>query len=300
MRLGMVGLGRMGGNMTVRLQRAGNQVVAFDPSPEAVSRTTESGAEGASSLEDLVGKLEAPRVVWLMVPAGEITDGTVKRLGGLLSKGDVIVDGGNSYYKDSMQRATSLAGRGISFLDCGTSGGVWGLENGYCLMVGGDAQAVSVVEPAFLALAPEGGYAHVGASGSGHFTKMVHNGIEYGLLAAYGEGFEILHASEFDLDLEQLAAIWRYGSVVRSWLLELLHDALEKDPSLEKIRGYVEDSGEGRWTILAALEENVPAPFTALSLFARFASRQDESFSAKVIAALRNEFGGHAVKAEGG
>jgi 6-phosphogluconate dehydrogenase len=300
MKLGMVGLGRMGGNMTVRLQRAGNQVVAFDPSPEAVSRTTESGAEGASSLEDLVGKLEAPRVVWLMVPAGEITDGTVKRLGGLLSKGDVIVDGGNSYYKDSMQRATSLAGRGISFLDCGTSGGVWGLENGYCLMVGGDAQAVSVVEPAFLALAPEGGYAHVGASGSGHFTKMVHNGIEYGLLAAYGEGFEILHASEFDLDLEQLAAIWRYGSVVRSWLLELLHDALEKDPSLEKIRGYVEDSGEGRWTILAALEENVPAPFTALSLFARFASRQDESFSAKVIAALRNEFGGHAVKAEGG
>ncbi|MDP9295975.1 MAG: decarboxylating 6-phosphogluconate dehydrogenase [Actinomycetota bacterium] len=300
MKLGMVGLGRMGGNMTVRLQRAGHHVVAFDPSPKAVSRTTESGAEGASSLEDLVGKLGAPRVVWLMVPAGEITEGTVKRLSGLLSEGDVIVDGGNSYYKDSMQRATSLRGRGIRFLDCGTSGGVWGLEHGYCLMVGGDAQAVSLVEPAFLALAPEGGYAHVGTSGAGHFTKMVHNGIEYGLLAAYGEGFEILNASEFDLDLEQLAAIWRYGSVVRSWLLELLHDALEKDPSLEKIRGYVEDSGEGRWMILAALEENVPAPFTALSLFARFASRQDESFSAKVIAALRNEFGGHAVKTEGG
>jgi 6-phosphogluconate dehydrogenase len=286
--------------MTVRLQRAGHQVVAFDPDPHAVSRTTESGAEGASSLEDLAGKLEAPRVVWLMVPAGEITDTTVSELGERLSAGDVIVDGGNSYYKDSMQRATSLAERGIRFLDCGTSGGVWGLENGYCLMVGGDAEAVGVVEPAFLALAPEGGYAHVGASGAGHFTKMVHNGIEYGLLAAYGEGFEILNASEFDVDLEQLAAIWRYGSVVRSWLLELLHDALEKDPSLEKIRGYVEDSGEGRWTVLAALEENVPAPFTALSLFARFASRQDESFSAKVIAALRNEFGGHAVKTEGG
>ncbi|MDP9243118.1 MAG: decarboxylating 6-phosphogluconate dehydrogenase [Actinomycetota bacterium] len=300
MKLGMVGLGRMGGNMTVRLQRAGHQVVAFDPSPEAVSRAAGSGAEGASSLEDLAGKLEAPRVVWLMVPAGEITDTTVLELGERLSAGDVIVDGGNSNYKDSMQRATSLAERGIRFLDCGTSGGVWGLENGYCLMVGGDAEAVGVVEPAFLALAPEGGYAHVGASGAGHFTKMVHNGIEYGLLAAYGEGFEILQASEFDVDLEQLAAIWRYGSVVRSWLLELLHDALEKDPSLEKIRGFVEDSGEGRWTILAAMEENVPAPITALSLFARFASRQEESFSAKVIAALRNEFGGHAVKTEGG
>jgi 6-phosphogluconate dehydrogenase len=300
MKLGMVGLGRMGGNMTARLQRHGHEVVAFDPNPDAVSRTAESGAEGAVSLQELVSKLSAPRVVWLMVPAGEVTDENVSALGDLLSEGDVIVDGGNSYYKDSMKRASSLAERGIRFLDCGTSGGIWGLENGYCLMVGGAADAAAIVEPAFLALAPEAGYAHVGASGAGHFTKMVHNGIEYGLLAAYGEGFEILHASEFDVDLEQLAGIWRYGSVVRSWLLELLHDALEKDPSLASIRGYVEDSGEGRWTVLAAMEENVPAPIAALSLFQRFASRQDESFSAKVIAALRNEFGGHPVKSEGG
>ena len=299
MKLGMVGLGRMGGNMTARLQKSGHEVVAFDPSPDAVSKATETGAEGASSLKELVSKLDAPRVVWLMVPAGEITDSTISSLSELLSEGDIVVDGGNSYYKDSMARATSLAERGIRFLDCGTSGGVWGLANGYCLMVGGNDEAVKVVEPAFRALAPEDGYAHVGRSGAGHFTKMVHNGIEYGLLAAYGEGFEILQASDFDLDLLDIAGIWRYGSVVRSWLLELLHDAFEKDPSLEEIRGYVDDSGEGRWTIWAAMEENVPAPITSIALFNRFASRQKESFSAKVIAALRNEFGGHAVKAEG-
>ena len=300
MKLGMVGLGRMGGNMALRLIRGGHEVVAFDPSPEAVGRTRAAGAAGAASLAGLVAELDAPRVVWLMVPAGDVTEQTVGELGGLLSKGDVLVDGGNSFYKDSMRRAEQLAAEGIRFLDCGTSGGVWGLENGYCLMVGGDVDAVKTVEPAFLTLAPERGYAHVGRSGAGHFTKMVHNGIEYGMLAAYGEGFEILEKSEFDLDLLQVASIWRYGSVVRSWLLELLHDALEKDPMLDRIKGFVEDSGEGRWTVQAAIDEAVPTPVIALSLFSRFASRQDESFSAKVIAALRNEFGGHAVKTEGG
>jgi len=300
MKLGMVGLGRMGGNMTARLLQHGHEVVAFDPSPEAIDRTIQAGAAGASSLQDLVSRLEAPRVVWLMVPAGEITETTVRELGGLLSSGDVVVDGGNSFYKDSLRRAGQLEAAGIRFVDCGTSGGIWGLENGYCLMVGGDRSAVKLVEPAFLALAPEGGYAHVGPSGAGHFVKMVHNGIEYGLLAAYGEGFEILQRSGFDLDLLRIASIWRYGSVVRSWLLDLLNEALEKDPQLERIKGYVEDSGEGRWTVQAAIDENVPAPVTAVALFNRFSSRQEESFSAKVIAALRNEFGGHAVKTEEG
>jgi 6-phosphogluconate dehydrogenase len=299
MRLGMVGLGRMGGNMTARLIRGGHEVVAFDPSAGAVAAATTAGATAAGSLAELVGALRPPRVVWLMVPAGEVTESTVRELAGLLSSGDVVVDGGNSFYKDSIRRGQQLASGGIRLLDCGTSGGVWGLANGYCLMVGGDDDAVGLVEPAFLSLAPEGGYAHVGELGAGHFTKMVHNGIEYGLLAAYGEGFEILERSAFDLDLERVAGIWRYGSVVRSWLLELLHDALERDPGLESIKGWVADSGEGRWTVQAAMDEDVPAPVTALALFARFASRQDESFSAKVIAALRNEFGGHAVKAEG-
>jgi 6-phosphogluconate dehydrogenase len=300
MKLGMVGLGRMGGNMTVRLLRGGHEVVVFDPGADAVARATAAGAIGASSLADLCAKLEgSPRVVWLMVPSGDVTEQTVREVGGLLSSGDVVVDGGNSFYKDSQRRGEQLAATGVRFVDCGTSGGVWGLDNGYCLMVGGEGEAIAAVEPAFLALAPEGGYAHVGRLGAGHFTKMVHNGIEYGLLAAYGEGFEILEKSEFSLDLQQLAGIWRYGSVVRSWLLELLHDALEKDPQLASIRGYVEDSGEGRWTVQAAIDEKVPAPVTAMALFARFASRQDESFSAKVVAALRNEFGGHAVKPEG-
>jgi 6-phosphogluconate dehydrogenase len=296
----MVGLGRMGGNMTVRLLGGGHHVVALDPSADALAAAAQAGATGASSLAELVGALDAPRVVWLMVPAGDVTESTVRELGGLLSDGDIVVDGGNSHYKDSRRRAEQLSAGGIRFLDCGTSGGIWGLANGYCLMVGGDAEAVAMVEPAFLTLAPEGGYAHVGPSGAGHFTKMVHNGIEYGLLAAYGEGFEILERSGFDLDLERIAGIWRYGSVVRSWLLELLHDALEKDPGLASIKGWVADSGEGRWTVEAAIEEDVPAPITATALFQRFASRQDESFSAKVIAALRQEFGGHAVEAEPG
>ena len=300
MKLGMVGLGRMGGNMTARLRQHGHDVVAFDPSSEAVERAVGAGAEGAASLAELCAKLPSPKVVWLMVPAGEITEDTVRELGGILAEGDVVVDGGNSDWRDSQRRAGQLAAGGIRFLDCGTSGGIWGLANGYCLMVGGHADAVAMAEPVFRALAPEDGYAHVGPSGAGHFVKMVHNGIEYGLLAAYGEGFEILERSAFDLDLTAIAGIWRNGSVVRSWLLELLHDALEKDPGLASVRGYVEDSGEGRWTLEAAMAEDVPAPITALALFARFASRQDESFSAKAIAALRNEFGGHAVKPETG
>jgi 6-phosphogluconate dehydrogenase len=295
-KLGMVGLGRMGGNMTARLQQRGHQVVALDPSADAVERAVAVGAQGASTLAEMCSALPSPKVVWLMVPAGDVTEATVGELGGILGDGDVIVDGGNSNWRDSQRRAEQLAVGGIRFLDCGTSGGVWGLANGYCLMVGGNADAVAVAEPAFRALAPDDGYAHVGPSGSGHFVKMVHNGIEYGLLAAYGEGFEILERSSFDLDLEAIAGIWRHGSVVRSWLLELLHDALVNDPDLAGIRGYVDDSGEGRWTLQAALDEDVPAPITAMALFSRFASRQDESFSAKVIAALRNEFGGHAVK----
>ena len=300
MKLGMVGLGRMGGNMTARLVQHGHEVVAFDPAPEAVEQAALAGAERASSLADLCAKLPSPKVVWLMVPAGDITEDSVRELGGILGNGDVVIDGGNSNWHDSVRRAEQLGAGGIRFLDAGTSGGVWGLANGYCLMVGGEAEAIAVAEPVFMALAPEGGYAHVGPSGAGHFTKMVHNGIEYGMLAAYGEGFEIMETSPFDLDLEVIAGIWRNGSVVRSWLLDLLHDALEKDPDLASIRGYVDDSGEGRWALQAAIDQDVPAPIIAAALFSRFASRQDESFSAKVITALRNEFGGHAVKPEAG
>ena len=296
MKLGMIGLGRMGGNMVVRLLRHGHEVVAFARTEASRAKAASMGADAAPSLAALVERLPSPRVAWTMVPAGDTTESVVGELSGLLEAGDVIVDGGNSNFRDTKRRAAELEERGIHLLDCGTSGGIWGLENGYCLMVGGEREAVRIVEPAFLALAPEGGYAHVGPSGSGHFTKMVHNGIEYGMLEAFGEGFEILERSEFDLDLESVAGIWRYGSVVRSWLLELLHDALERDPRLERVRGYVEDSGEGRWTVQAAIDQGVPAYVIASSLFARFASRRDESFSAKVIAALRREFGGHAVK----
>jgi 6-phosphogluconate dehydrogenase len=298
MRIGMVGLGRMGGNMTVRLIRFGHQVVAFDPSEEALRNAEAAGAEAARSLDELISRLDSPRAVWIMVPAGPITEKTLEGLAAAMSEGDVIIDGGNTNWKESIQHAEQLKTRGITFLDCGTSGGVWGLANGYCLMVGGDRAAFERLEPIFSALAPQDGYAHVGAPGAGHFVKMVHNGIEYGLLAAYGEGFEILRNAELDLDLPTIAGIWRYGSVVRSWLLELLVDAFRRDPELGGVSGYVEDSGEGRWTVQAAIEENVPAPVTALALFNRFASRQDESYSAKVIAALRQEFGGHAIKQE--
>jgi 6-phosphogluconate dehydrogenase len=298
MRIGMVGLGRMGGNMTVRLQRFGHQVVAFDPNPDARARVAQVGAEEAASLGELVSKLETPRVVWIMVPAGPITDSTLAALATSMSQGDVIIDGGNSNWKESIRSSGQLKDRGIALLDCGTSGGVWGLDNGYCLMIGGDREAFERAQPVFKALAPEDGYAYVGPSGAGHFVKMVHNGIEYGLLAAYGEGFEILRRSKYDLDLREIAGIWRYGSVVRSWLLDLLYDAFQRDDDLDHVRGWVMDSGEGRWTVEAAIEEEVPAPITAFSLFARFASRQEESYAAKVIAALRNEFGGHAIKTE--
>ena len=298
MQIGMVGLGRMGANMTTRLARGGHEVVVFDRDPAAVKRSAGDGVVGGSSLGEMVAKLRAPRAVWIMVPAGEPTDSTVNALLELLQSGDAIVDGGNSRWTDSKARHARCAAKGVAFVDAGTSGGVWGLENGYCLMVGGDAEAVARVAPAFRTLAPEGGYAHVGPSGAGHFSKMVHNGIEYGMLAAYGEGFEILEKSEYDYDLHQLASIWRYGSVVRSWLLDLLELALAGDPDLAKVKGWVADSGEGRWTVQAAIDEDVPAPVITLALLSRFVSRQDESFSAKVIAALRNQFGGHAIKAE--
>jgi 6-phosphogluconate dehydrogenase len=289
-RIGLVGLGRMGANMAERLRRHGHEV-------ETYART--DPARTVTSLEELVSRLEPPRVVWLMVPAGEATEGAYETMLGLLDEGDVLVDGGNSNFRDSQRRGQGAAEKGIRFLDAGVSGGVWGLEGGYCVMVGGDAEAFAVIEPLCRDLTDPGGYAHVGANGAGHFTKMVHNGIEYGMMQSFAEGFEIMNASEFELDLRQLSALWQHGSVVRSWLLELLERALEEDPGLEGIRGYVEDSGEGRWTVQAAIDERVPAPVITASLFARFASRQDESFAAKVNAALRNQFGGHAVKRTG-
>lgn len=297
MKLGMIGLGKMGANMVKRLTRGGHAVVAFSRGEERARRAAEdAGAEWASSPAALAGKLSAPRVVWLMIPAGDPVDQTIAVLKPHLAGGDVVIDGGNSYYRDSLRRANELEESGIVFLDAGTSGGVWGLENGYCLMVGGDEPACKALEPIFTTLAPKDGYARVGPAGAGHFVKMVHNAIEYSMLQGIGEGFELLHASDFDLDLARIAELWRHGSVVRSWLLDLLTDALGKDPGLEKIQGWVEDSGEGRWTLIEAINRAVPAPALADSLFARFRSRQKNSFSARTIAALRNEFGGHAVK----
>jgi 6-phosphogluconate dehydrogenase len=285
--LGMVGLGRMGSGMTGRLQQDGHDVKTYDPKVEST----------AGSLEELASQLEKPRAAWLMIPAGKITEDAFQELLGILEPGDTIVDGGNSNFRDSQRRHREAAERSLHFVDAGVSGGIWGIENGFCLMVGGDDEPVQRLEPIFKSLAPHDGYSHVGPSGAGHFVKMVHNGIEYGLMQAYGEGFEIMRASEFDLDLHEIAGIWRYGSVVRSWLLELLHAAFEQQgKDLEKIEGYVEDSGECRWTIFEAINESVPAPAISAALYARFASRQDESFAAKVAAALRNQFGGHAVK----
>lgn len=299
MQLGMVGLGRMGANMVTRLLRGGHEVVVWARTQSSVQKAAAGGATPSNGLEDLVSKLtQTPRVVWVMVPAGAATDQTIDGLARLLKRGDIIIDGGNSNYQDGLQAYARCKAHGVSLVDAGTSGGIWGLEEGYCLMVGGDAEAVARCEPIFKTLAPEGGYAHVGAPGAGHFSKMVHNGVEYGMLQAYGEGFEILRKSAFDYDLERIAELWRHGSVVRSWLLDLAVRAFAEDPNLEKIAGYVEDTGEGRWTVQAAIDENVPAPVITLSLLARLASRQDESFSAKVIAALRNQFGGHAMKTE--
>jgi 6-phosphogluconate dehydrogenase len=298
MRLGMVGLGKMGGNMVQRLLRGGHEVAVYDLDAALTQKIGAlPGAAAVSSLEAMAAALEAPRVVWVMVPAGNPTEATLKTLAGALQPGDVLIDGGNSNFHDTRRRAAELAERGIRFVDAGTSGGVWGLENGYCLMVGGSEEAVRLVEPAFRTLAPEDGYLHVGPSGAGHFTKMVHNGIEYGLLQAYAEGFEIMHASEFPLDLRAIAGLWNHGSVVRSWLLELLERAYATEgQELERIRGWVADSGEGRWTVETALDLDVPAPVITMSLLARFRSRQEESYGAQVIAALRNQFGGHAVK----
>jgi len=297
MQLAMIGLGRMGGNMTERLMRDGHRVVVFDRSPEVVQKYVEMGAEGAAAPADLVAKLTVPRIVWIMVPAGKPVDDTIAALIPGLSKGDVVIDGGNSNFHDSMRRAAELKEKGIHFVDSGTSGGIWGLENGYCLMIGASSEAFALSEPIFRSLAPPDGYAHMGPPGSGHYVKMIHNGIEYGILQAYAEGYEILHASkDFKLDLHAIAAVWNHGSVVRSWMNELAEIAFERDVSLDALKGYVEDSGEGRWTVQEAIDLDVPAPVITLSLLARLRSRQADSFSAKVIAALRNEFGGHAVK----
>jgi 6-phosphogluconate dehydrogenase len=297
MQLAMIGLGRMGSNMVRRLLRGGHELVVYDRSSEAMTELLPLGAQGASDLPDLCARLRPPRVIWMMIPAGPTVDDTITELSGHLAAGDILIDGGNSNFHDTMRRASQARERGIELVDCGTSGGVWGLENGYCLMVGGPANAVSRCEPAFNTLAPANGYAHVGPSGAGHYVKMIHNGIEYGMLQAYAEGYQILHhSSDFQLDLRQIAAVWNRGSVIRSWLNELAERAFAGNPALEGIRGYVEDSGEGRWTVQEAIDLNVPAPVITLSLLARFRSRQEESFSAKVIAALRHEFGGHAVK----
>lgn len=299
MELGMIGLGRMGGNMARRLLKGGHRVIVYDPVPEAMQALVEQGAVGTTSIAELTSRLGAPRAVWLMVPAGETTEKTVTEAATYLSAGDCLIDGGNSYYKDSMRRAAMLAERNLGFLDVGTSGGIWGLEEGYCLMIGGELTAFQRLEPIFQTLAParDKGYGYVGPSGAGHFVKMVHNGIEYGLMEAYAEGFELMQAKrEFDLDLEKVAGIWRDGSVVRSWLLDLVAAALGEDAELENIQAYVEDSGEGRWAAQESVELAVPAPVIIQSLQARFRSRQEQPFGAKLLAALRKQFGGHAVK----
>ncbi len=297
MELAIVGLGRMGGNMARRLHVAGHRVVAFNRSPDKTTDIMGEGLDGAFTPQDVVAKLTAPRIVWLMVPAGDATQATLEEFAALLKPGDTIVDGGNSNFHDTKRRYDELKPRGINYVDAGISGGIWGLKNGYGTMVGGDPEAVKPLEPIFLALAPTGGYVHCGPSGSGHYTKMVHNGIEYGLMQAYAEGFEILHASEYPIDLEAVAKAWQYGTVIRSWLLELAGLAFEQHgEDLGDIRGWVEDSGEGRWTVQEAMDLDVPAPVITLSLLTRFRSRQEESYAARVLAALRNQFGGHAVK----
>jgi 6-phosphogluconate dehydrogenase len=299
--LAIVGLGRMGGNMVRRLHLGGHRVVAYNRTPAKTREIVAEGIEGAFTPEEVCTKLEPPRVVWIMVPAGAATEQTIAEFLPHLSPGDTIVDGGNANFHDSKRRHTELKAKGIRFVDAGISGGIWGLKNGYGTMVGGDREDVEPLEPIFSALAPPGGYIHCGPAGSGHYVKMVHNGIEYGMLQAYAEGFELLHASDFRLDLREIAHLWNQGSVVRSWLCELAERAFEAEGSeLHGIRGYVEDSGEGRWTVLDALDKDVPAPVITLSLMARFGSRQPESYAAKMIAALRNQFGGHAVQASGG
>jgi 6-phosphogluconate dehydrogenase len=300
MQLAMIGLGKMGANMVERLLEGGHEVVVFDRSADAVKASVAKGAAGCASLEEVVKALTPPRAVWVMVPSGPPTIQTIDALGGLLSPGDAVIDGGNSYWKDGQEQAKRLKAKGVDLVDAGTSGGVWGLKVGYCLMVGGDAATCKRLEPIFLTLAPKDGYLYVGPPGAGHFVKMVHNGVEYAMLQAYGEGFELIRASEFGdgVDLGKLSHLWNQGSVIRSWLLELAELAFQADPKLDKIEGYVDDTGEGRWTVKDSIDLAVPAPTIALSLMMRFRSRQQDSFSAKVIAALRNQFGGHAVRAE--
>jgi 6-phosphogluconate dehydrogenase len=299
MEIGMIGLGKMGGNMTTRLLQGGHQVVATARSEDSIRTAEAAGAQAAYSTDELVSKLEPPRAVWVMVPAGKPTESVILSLSERLSARDILIDGGNSNYKDTIQRGKMLAEKGIQLVDVGTSGGVWGLEQGYSMMAGGENEAVERIRPVLetLAPAPDKGWGHVGPVGAGHFVKMVHNGIEYGMMQAYAEGFEIMRAKDgFDLDLHQIAEIWRYGSVVRSWLLDLTSSALGDNPELEGIKGWVADSGEGRWTVFEAIDLDVPAPVITQSLLARFVSRQEESFAAKLLAAMRNQFGGHAVR----
>ena len=299
MRIGFVGLGRMGANMVRRLLRDGHEVVAYNRTPEKTKEIAGEGATAAFSIGELVDKLEKPRAVWIMVPAGDATEAQIEDLLEHLEAGDTIIDGGNTNFHDDQRRQRDLAAKGINYVDAGTSGGIWGLQVGYCLMVGGEKEAVEPLEPIFKSLARDGGYLHVGGPGAGHYVKMVHNGIEYGLMQAYAEGFEIMHASSYELDLAGISELWMQGSVVRSWLLELAGRAFRANgPDLEHLKGFVADSGEGRWTVQEAIDHDVPAPVITLSLLTRFRSRQDDSYGAKVLAALRNEFGGHEVKTE--
>ena len=296
MELGFVGLGRMGGNMVTRLARDGHRIVAYDPNANAAKLAAANGAALATSLGDFASMLKPPRAVWVMVPAGDPTETTIQALAGILSKGDTIVDGGNTKYKDDVRRGRELAAKGIGYVDAGTSGGVWGLQNGYCLMVGGDGPAVQRLAPVFKTLAPPDGWLHTGGVGSGHYVKMIHNGIEYAMMQAYAEGFELMEVSDYGLDLPAIAKLWNQGSVVRSWLLELTADALAADPKLAGLKPYVEDSGEGRWTVEDAVDKAVPAPTITAALFARFRSRRDNSYADRLLAAMRNAFGGHAVR----
>jgi 6-phosphogluconate dehydrogenase len=296
MQIGFVGLGRMGLNMVTRLVRGGHTVIAYDRSADAVARAEAAGAKGVSTLETLIEGLSTPRAVWVMVPSGDPTESTVTALGRLLSPGDTIIDGGNTNFHDDVRRAQALECKRVDYVDAGTSGGIWGLQEGYCLMVGGKPDACTRLEPVFLTLAPPGGYLHVGDHGAGHYVKMIHNAIEYGLMQAYAEGFELMHESSYTIDLGAVASLWNRGSVVRSWLLELTARALAEDADLAGLKGYVEDSGEGRWTLHEAIDRGVPLPVTTAALFTRFRSREDNPFSERMLAALRNQFGGHAVK----
>lgn len=299
MELAMIGLGKMGLNMATRLARGGHRVVGFARTAATVDEAVKMGAEGAHSLAEAVGKLNSPRIVWLMVPAGKVTDDNIQELSGLLSKGDIVIDGGNSNYKDSVRHAAMLEPKGIDFVDCGTSGGIWGISEGYSLMIGGRPEVVEKMRPIFETLAPaaDKGWGRVGPHGAGHFVKMIHNGIEYGMMQAFAEGFSILKAKEeFGMDLAQISHIWQHGSVVRSWLLDLAARALDDDPSLTEIKPWVADSGEGRWTVFESIDLDVPAPVLTLALQMRFASRDEENYSARMLAALRNQFGGHAIK----